>query len=1641
VRANVDTEFFYGVKLQGTWDSKKREMSLTLPVPGDVKVTKIKWIDAQENTLGYDPSSTAVKTKWKKDTSDICNTKYKLTIDQSTFFGKGSRFTLTGKQMKTSLEVDATEKVVQTIDGYAYARDRTMVNEVPLIVNLIQQMTVSAHFNTVFSTEKMITIELKFTEITDMAQFLSECSALFTKKFQVTCLKAEAGPDGKTTHITFAGQATQINRAVQDAKKNGYKTENFGPFDVDKKPKKHHEFVFVISAKESLSGPKTIEIEMEVHSRSCIDHTKPGKGIAVTTAGNLKIDETVAPTKFVWKKDPKDDTKIEKQIEHSLCVEKVTWTFAPKGYEETSYVIPVEFTLNDNLGTFITDAQVNLKTADVLDSIGFGATAAMYSDESCTQTATQFALGDKFYVKISLQHPAVDAESINCSILKLTQTKEGVTSEETNLKETQYNFMEKQLATNQVVCGAQLDGTHFHARVDGYHTDLSIEVTVNYVQGRQADIKKSPVERRRLVFNGRSLLTTQNFEDQTRDADKELLHLEMEILPEQMEISVAETKTAESFVEEFEGWCYGSGTPNSLDGFMQLGEAFEVPLEQCATLVQQADSSATYFVWWAKPGYATCYLHTDTDNRQRLCAEGSGDFGKYANFRTYRINANNGPVPIHQHSNAVNQISGRTHWFKDYSGGNSWNGRTFTSSSGASKKLYNGVIPYLEGTTATKIDWGNILSPTYTICTLARYTGASKGRIFDGSNLNWLHDFYYGNAAVAYYGGWNTVTSYNTNGLNWNIFCGQNGGNWIFRTNGKVDRGNGRRWNHIPSSVRTNSGMFSNEGDLSDFAIMDIITWNRALSSAEINTVIDYMEAKLKLDKCECVNGIPVENVCPTGYKCKSCDEGYVLTDRQTCEALKDCEPNDQKKILGLDCKCGANACQVEKYCWTDNTCRNGPKPKSCVVNDLTKIINEPCRCAADSSTAECKVGNFCVTGNVCLSYGACVENEFKSVSTPCYCSGSTDICALNNFCYDGHCKEKAKHDSCIADAYYGLADSCVCGQEESLCTEGSFCYRNTCEAKAGCSVRANVDTEFFYGVKLQGTWDSKKREMSLTLPVPGDVKVTKIKWIDAQENTLGYDPSSTAVKTKWKKDTSDICNTKYKLTIDQSTFFGKGSRFTLTGKQMKTSLEVDATEKVVQTIDGYAYARDRTMVNEVPLIVNLIQQMTVSAHFNTVFSTEKMITIELKFTEITDMAQFLSECSALFTKKFQVTCLKAEAGPDGKTTHITFAGQATQINRAVQDAKKNGYKTENFGPFDVDKKPKKHHEFVFVISAKESLSGPKTIEIEMEVHSRSCIDHTKPGKGIAVTTAGNLKIDETVAPTKFVWKKDPKDDTKIEKQIEHSLCVEKVTWTFAPKGYEETSYVIPVEFTLNDNLGTFITDAQVNLKTADVLDSIGFGATAAMYSDESCTQTATQFALGDKFYVKISLQHPAVDAESINCSILKLTQTKEGVTSEETNLKETQYNFMEKQLATNQVVCGAQLDGTHFHARVDGYHTDLSIEVTVNYVQGRQADIKKSPVERRRLVFNGRRLLTTQNFEDQTRDADKELLHLEMEILPEQMEISVAETLFTIQQGKNHIGKFMIGMLLGACATLIYSTINNGKKENVYKPLPEIEL
>jgi hypothetical protein len=151
-----------------------------------------------------------------------------------------------------------------------------------------------------------------------------------------------------------------------------------------------------------------------------------------------------------------------------------------------------------------------------------------------------------------------------------------------------------------------------------------------------------------------------------------------------------------------------------------------------------------------------------------------------------------------------------------------------------------GKVCELGGAIDSVIDFGEAALPAvYTLCTVSRYSGSNKQRIFAGSTSeDWFHGHANGRKGVAYYNEWMTGRENDvpTNDTDWVIFCGQNSAPWRFLANGgSVETADPKANANGGIKIGVNmclSGWSSCK--VSDFAIMEVAIWNRSLLLEEL---------------------------------------------------------------------------------------------------------------------------------------------------------------------------------------------------------------------------------------------------------------------------------------------------------------------------------------------------------------------------------------------------------------------------------------------------------------------------------------------------------------------------------------------------------------------------------------------------------------------------------------------------------------------------------------------------------------------------------------------------------------------------------------------------------------------------------------
>ena len=145
-------------------------------------------------------------------------------------------------------------------------------------------------------------------------------------------------------------------------------------------------------------------------------------------------------------------------------------------------------------------------------------------------------------------------------------------------------------------------------------------------------------------------------------------------------------------------------------------------------------------------------------------------------------------------------------------------------------------VTALSGSRSDSVDFGHIIRGEFTICSVTRYTSNeryAKQRVLNGNLVNWLHGHHSGRAGVAFYNRWMTPTRDHVSpNTDWVVMCGTNMGT-------HAQMANGAEVGHSTSDGTGATGIGINWGrsmprEASDFAIAELIVWDRSLTAQEM---------------------------------------------------------------------------------------------------------------------------------------------------------------------------------------------------------------------------------------------------------------------------------------------------------------------------------------------------------------------------------------------------------------------------------------------------------------------------------------------------------------------------------------------------------------------------------------------------------------------------------------------------------------------------------------------------------------------------------------------------------------------------------------------------------------------------------------
>lgn len=166
-----------------------------------------------------------------------------------------------------------------------------------------------------------------------------------------------------------------------------------------------------------------------------------------------------------------------------------------------------------------------------------------------------------------------------------------------------------------------------------------------------------------------------------------------------------------------------------------------------------------------------------------------------------------------------------------------------------SRTRTSGKITGLRGTSETSMRFSAECmgeDKAYTFAYVGKYHGDKRGRIFDGSDVNWLSGWHGNKSGVAHHGTGAWVGGEPVNISGQALLMGVDQKN-MFRLNGVNKTKSGYSGGEAPSQITINDGLakagnWGGDGEVSDFLLCEVLIYERELNTAEIKKIEEYLK-------------------------------------------------------------------------------------------------------------------------------------------------------------------------------------------------------------------------------------------------------------------------------------------------------------------------------------------------------------------------------------------------------------------------------------------------------------------------------------------------------------------------------------------------------------------------------------------------------------------------------------------------------------------------------------------------------------------------------------------------------------------------------------------------------------------------------
>eukprot|EP00928_Gymnodinium_smaydae_P029114 TRINITY_DN2201_c0_g1_i2.p1 TRINITY_DN2201_c0_g1~~TRINITY_DN2201_c0_g1_i2.p1 ORF type:complete len:2702 (-),score=420.67 TRINITY_DN2201_c0_g1_i2:73-8100(-) len=153
-------------------------------------------------------------------------------------------------------------------------------------------------------------------------------------------------------------------------------------------------------------------------------------------------------------------------------------------------------------------------------------------------------------------------------------------------------------------------------------------------------------------------------------------------------------------------------------------------------------------------------------------------------------------------------------------------------------------VRYIQGEFGTQYDFGRILFERFTVCSITRYASARMmRRLLQANSDNWLHGHWESRVGVVHMqSGWQTDPHRNLRSTDWVTVCSSPQASYVMVDGNQI--GTGRKIGARPvQNLVINAGRHGRES--SDFAVMEVMVWDRTLTQDEMAAASKYLMQKL----------------------------------------------------------------------------------------------------------------------------------------------------------------------------------------------------------------------------------------------------------------------------------------------------------------------------------------------------------------------------------------------------------------------------------------------------------------------------------------------------------------------------------------------------------------------------------------------------------------------------------------------------------------------------------------------------------------------------------------------------------------------------------------------------------------------------